>query len=141
MLERIHARENFDGSPLLAIIVRNEYRPAAGVAFHTDRGDSLQLASMRWPCGHKVKPHSHKKRSRVASVTQEVLLIRDGTVELSIYDDARTLVATRILFAGDTAILLAGGHSLMLLSDAHIMEVKSGPYTTREEDKDEWQAT
>jgi len=141
-MEYIEAPLSLDGSEgLLAIAVRASYAVPPGIQFHTDKDQPLQLATMGWAEGHVVPPHVHLRRERVADRTQEFMLVRSGRVYVSIFTSARELVRTVTLDAGDCILLLSGGHSMQADSDASILYVKTGPYTTREEDKVEWTNT
>jgi hypothetical protein len=62
-----------------------------------------------------------------------VLLIRYGSVQIDFYDYERQLVTSKVLWSGDIALLIAGGHGLTMLSDCEIFEVREGPYRGSED--------
>jgi hypothetical protein len=60
--------------------------------------------------------------------TQEVLFLRRGTVKLNLYSSTKEPIGSRVLNAGDLVLLCGGGHSLEMLEDSSMIEVKQGPY-------------
>jgi phage gp45-like len=83
---------------------------------------------MRRPEGYVVAPHDHNQVSRNIELTQEVLFIKSGKVRLDIYTPGREYLRSCVLAAGDAALLAHGGHGLVILEEAEIIEVKQGPY-------------
>ncbi len=121
-VERIEA----DGT-LLAIVIRADVHPD-GVRFYTSDDASLQVGLLGHRRGDVVQPHIHHPMRRVIAHTLEVLHMRAGRMEVDVYDRQRQLVCTVELAAGDTILLVAGGHGLKVTEDALILEVKQGPY-------------
>jgi cupin fold WbuC family metalloprotein len=121
-VERIYSDQT-----VIAIIIRSEY-DEKGVSFFSPYEFSQQLGILNHPSGFEVKPHVHKKISRDVRVTQEVLHLIRGKVEIVLYDEEQRPIQTRILNAGDTILLAFGGHSLRVLEPAKIVEIKQGPY-------------
>lgn len=119
-----HIRHNGE---LLAIIVRNDFA-CEGIQFFTPHEFSQQLAYMRHPAGKLIAPHVHNVVSRNISYTQEVLVIKRGTMRVDFYDRARTYLESRILKAGDIILLAAGGHGFEVLEEIEMVEIKQGPY-------------
>lgn len=128
MIERISS-----GAGLLAIIVSHRFREP-GIHFFTTSDLSQQLAFMRHPAGKVIAPHFHNPVPREVQVTQEVLLIKRGRLRVDFYDEDRCQLESRILEAGDTIMLLSGGHGFEVLDDVEMIEVKQGPYAG-EQDK------
>lgn len=138
--EHIYSAPSFDGSDgLLAIIIRKEYKPGQPVVFLTPPELPQQVGYISYPDRYVIKPHTHKLRNRTINLTQETLIIRKGQALLTIYDLAtephQSII--RQLRTGDVAVLVRGGHSLNMLEDCEILEIKQGPYATRQEDKEE----
>lgn len=133
LIEHISDSPSWDGSDgLVAIIIRRqEFK--LGIEFLTPNHLPQQVAQMRHPKGYKVEPHFHPRRARTVYQTQEVLIVQKGMIELTIYLSRSNIVRT--LSEGDIAILAQGGHSLEVLMDAEIIEVKQGPYLGKEQDK------
>lgn len=121
----------------LAIIVRH-WKARSDIQFLTRPEDQLQLGCMKWPAGHRVFPHVHACLPRTVSRTTEVLFVRSGSIRLNIHsvehdDTLCHTIASRELRAGDVALLLSGGHSIEVLEEAELWEVKQGPYVGSED--------
>jgi mannose-6-phosphate isomerase-like protein (cupin superfamily) len=126
-VERIYASDQ-----LIAIIVPSSHNPPA-TQFMTDADMNLQLGFIRYPAGGVIEPHVHRPMERHIVGTGEVLFVRSGRVEVTLYDDERKPAATRILEQGDVLLLVGGGHGFRMLEDTVLLEVKQGPYTGLDE--------
>lgn len=127
MLERIYS-ENL----LLALILRADFT-ANGIEFFTPDYFSQQLGYMNRPKGFVVTPHIHNFIAREVQMTQEVLFIKSGSVQMDIYDLEKKLVKSRILNKGDFVLLASGGHGFTMLEESEIIEVKTGPHVGTED--------
>jgi len=125
MTEHIESVE-FEGRQF-ALIVRRRFA-AEGVHFFTPGEYSQQLAYMAHPKGKLIAPHLHAHVRREVSLTQEVLLIREGRLRVDFYGEDRRYLDSRVLEAGDVILLSAGGHGFEVLDDIVMYEVKQGPY-------------
>ena len=122
MIERIQSGEH-----LLALILRSDFT-TEGIEFFTPDHFSQQLGYMNRPKGFKVTPHVHNFISRDVELTQEVLFIKSGRVQMDIFDLNKKFVKSRILTHGDVVLLAAGGHGFTMLEQSEIIEVKTGPH-------------
>ena len=111
----------------LAMIIRAGFRKD-GIEFFTPNDYSQQLAYMNRPQGYRIVPHVHNEVHRDVFLTQEVLFIKSGRVEVDFYDMRRTPVCKVVLTAGDVILLAAGGHGFTMLEPTEMIEVKQGPY-------------
>ena len=93
----------------------------------------MQVGFIVYPSGGEVERHVHVPLERSLVGTSEVLMVRSGRCEMDVYDDERTLVATRELVAGDVVVIFGGGHGFRMLEDTTLLEVKQGPYTGLDE--------
>jgi len=96
--------------------------------FVTPSEDNFQGGFIVYPEGGEVKRHAHLPVKREICGTSEVIMVREGLCEISIYSETRELAATRVLAAGDIAIIVSGGHGFRMLEDTVLLEVKQGPY-------------
>jgi predicted DNA-binding transcriptional regulator YafY len=120
-----------EGKPI-AIIVRSDFsRP--GVNFFSPFDFSQQLGILVHPPGHEVKAHVHNVIARDVRVTQEVLHLIEGKIEITLYTENKKWITTRVLNQGDTILLAYGGHGIKILEPAKILEVKQGPYAGKED--------
>ena len=123
-----HIEHIESGGRALVYIVRAELSPAA-TTFLTPTEFTHQVGLIVYPAGGEIRRHVHKPLERRITGTSEVIIVRRGRCELDIYDDDRSLVATRELRTGDVMLMVGGGHGFRMLEDTVLLEVKQGPYT------------
>jgi mannose-6-phosphate isomerase-like protein (cupin superfamily) len=111
----------------IALIIRAEY-DEPGIQFFTPANFSQQVAFIRHPPGHKIEAHVHNLQLRQVLYTQEVLFLRRGKVKVNLYASDQQPIGSRILKSGDLILLCGGGHSLEMLEESSMIEVKQGPY-------------
>ena len=128
-IERIEA-----GGTLLAVILRGSYEPES-IEFLTQPDATMQLGVMRRPKGHVIQPHVHRPVARTIQYTCETLFIAKGRVEVTFFTPDHAPVGTREVVAGDTLLLVHGGHGFRMLEDSKLIEVKQGPYAGEQFDK------
>ena len=90
--------------------------------------DNLQAMACSVPKGHIVKPHKHNPIERITKITNEMIMITSGIIELTIYDIDTSILKTCILRTGDCAMIINGGHRLKVIEEASFFELKNGPY-------------
>ena len=112
---------------LLALIISHRFSEP-GVHFFTPDDLSQQLAYMRHPAGKIIQPHVHNPVAREVKYTQEVLFIKRGRLKVDFFDYNQLFLESRILEAGDTILLVTGGHGFEVLDEVEMIEVKQGPY-------------
>lgn len=111
----------------LAVIIRAGFRKD-GIEFFTPNEYSQQLAYMNRPAGYRIQPHVHNEVHRDVFMTQEVLFIKSGRVQVDFYDNDRRHVTDIVLATGDVILLAAGGHGFTMIEPTEMIEVKQGPY-------------
>ena len=112
---------------LIAILLRSG-EGEDGSSFVTSSESALQLSVKRHPSGHVIKAHTHTVRDRTLSQTQEVLVLRSGSLRVDFYDEKSSYLESRVLTGGDVVLLASGGHGFEVLEDVDMIEVKLGPY-------------
>lgn len=115
-----------DGTTL-AIHIKGDYSND-GIAFFTPDEYSQQLAYMKHPKGHKIIPHIHNHVERRVFYTQEVLVIKSGSVRVDFYDNDKKYLISTVLRKGDVILLASGGHGFEVLEDLEMYEIKQGPF-------------
>jgi hypothetical protein len=123
---------------LYAIIVKNEYEQK-GLSFFTTDDLSQQLAYMNHPKGKVIEPHIHNLVRREVHHTQEVLFLKKGKLRADFYDEKQKYLESYILYAGDTLMLIRGGHGFEVIEEIVMLEVKQGPFLG-EQDKTRFNA-
>lgn len=120
---------------IIAIVLRCGYE-TEGISFFSPPEFSQQLGLISRKKDHEIVAHIHKTVHRKVSTTQEVLHILSGEIEVSLYCKEKTKIKSVSLFKGDTILLASGGHSIRFLKDSKILEVKQGPYSGVDGDKE-----
>jgi mannose-6-phosphate isomerase-like protein (cupin superfamily) len=118
----------------IALIIRSEY-DEPGIHFFTPANFSQQVAAMQHPRGHKIAAHVHNLVVRQVLYTQEVLIIRRGKVKVNLYSSSQEFIDEKILNTGDLILLCGGGHSIEMLEETSMIEIKQGPYAGENDKK------
>ena len=106
-------------------------------AWFTEDKYGIQVAEFNYNQGKQFKPHKHKKRERSYNRTQEVMIVVTGKLLANVYDNDNKLVDSFTLEPGDVGVFLQGGHGYQVLEDSTVFyEIKNGPFTNAEEDKE-----
>ena len=109
-----------------------------GVFFHSEKIDTLQIATSGYGSGERVQNHTHKILERNIQTTSEVLIILKGNGLLKIFDKDRK-ISHEINFGSSQIISLFGGsHGLEFSESTTLIEIKQGPYMSEFEDKIKW---
>lgn len=124
-------RISWDGQPL-AYIIRTEMNPEK-TTFLTPPEFNLQVGFVVYPAVGEITRHVHRPLERHIVGTSEVLVVKKGLCQIDIYNDDRELVATGELRAGDTMLMVGGGHGFRMLEDTVFLEIKQGPYSGLDE--------
>jgi hypothetical protein len=112
---------------LATIIIRAEYKPNE-TSFITSPNLPLQVGFVTYPTGGVIKQHIHKLTNREIVGASEALFVREGRLEIDVFDQDHNLLATRGLMAGDFILMVSGGHGFRILEPTILLEVKLGPY-------------
>jgi hypothetical protein len=120
------------GGKILAILLRKEF-DEPGVHFFTPGEFSQQLGMLIHKKGKIVSRHKHKLIKREIFKTQEVLVLLYGKIRVDLFDDDANKVRTIVMKGGDSILLASGGHSVEVIEDSKIIEIKQGPYSGLEE--------
>ena len=111
----------------LAFVIRATYK-ANGLEFLTPDTFGQQIGYMTRPKGEVIQAHVHEEITRTLVGTQEVLIFRSGLVRLDLYERDHSYVGSTLMNPGDVVLLNKGGHSLEILEEAEIIEIKQGPF-------------
>lgn len=119
--------------------------PMAGLHFLSRPDDLLQVGAMFHRAGHAVPVHVHNPVPRLTEGTAEVLVVLEGMVRVDVYVVGRgadpPCKVRRVRLGPLDAVVFHPGsvHGLVVLHDARVVEVKSGPYHGRDADKTDGQ--
>jgi len=120
---------------LIAIILRKNFTSEKTV-FFSSPSFSQQLGYIVYKKGGIIKAHFHREVSREIVLTQEVLFIKKGKLIVNFYTNNKEYITSKELNAGDTIFLCGGAHGFKMLEDTEMIEVKQGPYSGKEIDKE-----
>ena len=120
---------------LMAIILRSNYTNDKTV-FFSQPDFSQQLGFIVYKKDGVIKAHFHKKVHRKITLTQEALFIKKGKLIINFYTTDKKYVTSRELNTGDIVFLCSGGHGFKMFEDTEIVEVKQGPYSGKDSDKE-----
>ena len=123
-----------NGARLAYLIRSGDHEP--GLRFFSRDSDYVQVGTWGYARGQTLLPHVHNVVPRLADRTQEVVHLLRGRLRASLFDDDGRPVTQVELGAGDTLVLLAGGHGYEILEDdTRVLEIKNGPYAGAEADR------
>lgn len=111
---------------IMAIVIPAEYK-TNGINFVTDNSAYQQIAVMVHPKDHIILPHYHNCVPRTIDYTSETLVIRDGILNVKLYENQKEIYSFD-LSKGDIITLLSGGHGFTVVENVDMVEIKQGPY-------------
>lgn len=115
-------------------IAADDWKP--GLSFFSKDEELIQVGSWVYDEGKALMRHIHNEASRQVPRTQEVLYVRKGSLEATIYDMQEHEVARLEVKAGEVLILLNCGHGYRILeNDTQVLEIKNGPYLGADADR------
>lgn len=107
-----------------------------GLNFYSQNDDFIQVGVWGYGTGKELKAHIHNEVNREVLWTQEVLFVRTGKLQATIFDTSEKKVAELEVNAGDIIILLRGGHGYYILAEGtQVLEIKNGPYVGPDRDR------
>jgi hypothetical protein len=124
-------RDNKTYAVLLSV---EDFQP--GATFISEPEWRLQVGLLTLPPGHTIAAHTHlPKDACPLEPTQEFLLVVRGKMEVRFFDEAGKGFHTETMHEGDALFHIRGGHAFRFFEETRLIEVKSGPYRGRENDK------
>lgn len=115
-----------DGATIAVLIRRGPI--GQGITFLDEESRPLQLGLLGMTENQEIQPHFHVDVLRQVVQTQEVLIIKKGRLRVDFSDTSENHLHSRILEAGDVALLADGGHGFQALEEVEAIEVKTGPF-------------
>ncbi len=90
--------------------------------------EPLQVLAHKRGVGKHTKAHTHTPKKRVTQRLQECLVVLKGKIKIDLYAPDKKFFKSIYVSAGQTVILMSGGHAVHILKDSEIIEVKNGPF-------------
>lgn len=123
----------YDGSTLLGIFIPSDFNKNE-LSFISDPMFPLQIGFHDRGEIH-IEPHYHKNITGINSVhVHEFFYIIEGKILVDLYNEKNEKIAEQIVNRGDS-MLIMGGHGIHLLEKTKMLEVKPGPYASKENEK------
>ena len=115
-----------EGNLLSIVIKKSEIQE--GRNFYTDNHEEIQLAAFDFKEETVIENHIHNKQKREIFTTSETLIVLEGSMCVSIFDENLNFVNKIDLSIGDTISLIRGGHGIHIEKSCKFIETKQGPY-------------
>ncbi|HCU07022.1 MAG TPA: hypothetical protein DIC42_05545 [Holosporales bacterium] len=107
-----------------------------GLGFYSQDSEYLQVGTWKYNSGKSLLKHIHNIAERNVERTQEVIFVKTGKLQASIYSLDEILIETFVAHTGDIIILLNCGHGYEILEDnTEVLEIKNGPYLGADVDR------
>lgn len=120
---------------LLCIVYRDEDW-VEGLNFITENNLFVQVGSWWYQKDKNLAKHKHNIVPRESNITQEMVYVKSGSMQATIFDQDMNFVQEIVLKQGDLAIMAYGGHGYKILeNNTKIIEAKNGPFVSVEVDK------
>ena len=130
MIEKINS-----GQECLAMIISKDFGEY-GSHFATSSENPLQIGVIEREAGDVISAHRHLPvKMDYSGIRQEFLHVMTGKVRVTFFDAEGQRVTEKTLSQGDSLLQLSGGHGFYFEEPTRLIEVKLGPYTTLENDK------
>ena len=134
MIEKINS-----GQECLAMIISKDFG-SYGSQFATSLENPLQVGVIERGAGDVISAHRHLPvQMNHSGIRQEFLHVMTGKVRVTFFDAEGQRVAERTLGQGDSMLQISGGHGFYFEEPTRLIEVKLGPYTTLEDDKQRYE--
>lgn len=113
----------------------NEWKE--GLDFLTPDNTYIQAGTWNYNKDKVLKAHRHKQNPRTINQTQETFVLMSGRLRVELYDANNQIFHQEELSAGDLGIIFNVGHGYFILEDnTKVVEVKPGPFTSVNQDKE-----
>jgi len=120
-------------------IIYREQDWIEGLNFITPEKLFIQVSSWYYEKGKKLASHKHKIYPRTVNRTHEMTYVKKGSMRVLLFDEDKNFLKDYILYEGDLAVFANGGHGYEILEEGtQIIEVKNGPFTDVETDKEKF---
>lgn len=103
--------------------------PVSGLKFFTGLHNPFQIGIHQKSKGIKLAPHIHRlEKPLIIKTIQEILFVLKGKIRITIYSRQGKIISKKILYSGDSILLMEEGHGVDFLEESRVFEVKQGPY-------------
>lgn len=123
----------------LALVISKDFG-SYGSHFATSLENPLQVGVIERGAGDVIASHKHMPiQMNHSGIRQEFLHVMTGKVRVTFFDAEGQQVTERTLGQGDSLLQMSGGHGFHFEEPTRLIEVKLGPYSTTENDKQKYE--
>ena len=101
----------------------------SGVEFITDELQEFQIGIMKRDDSNDVPKHRHLDQKREILKTSESLIILDGSLSISLWNNDNIFIKTLTINRPSLVTLFTGYHRIIFNSETKLIEIKQGPYS------------
>ena len=106
-----------------------------GLDFFTSDDAFIQVGTWNYPEGKILDAHYHNTFERKSYITQEVVLVLEGSIVCNLYTTDREFISSEEINQGQLIIQFQGIHEYEIKKDSKVLEIKNGPYFGPEKDR------
>ena len=106
-----------------------------GLDFFTSDDSFLQVGTCNYKKGKILDAHSHNTFERNSYLTQEVVLVIEGSIVCNLYTTEGEFITSEEINKGQLIIQYQGVHEYEIKKDSKVLEIKNGPYFGPEKDR------
>ena len=106
-----------------------------GLDFLTNDESFIQVGTWKYEKGKILDAHYHNTFERKSFITQEVVLVLEGSIICNLYTKDGNFIATEEINQNQLIIQYEGVHEYEINEDTKVLEIKNGPYLGPEKDR------
>ena len=106
-----------------------------GLDFLTNDESFIQVGTWKYEKGKILDAHYHNTFERKSFITQEVVLVLEGSIICNLYTKDGNFIATEEINQNQLIIQYQGIHEYEIMKDSKILEIKNGPYFGPDKDR------
>ena len=106
-----------------------------GLDFLTSDESFIQVGTWKYEKGKILDAHYHNTFERKSFITQEVVLVLEGSIICNLYTKDGNFIATEEINQNQLIIQYQGIHEYEIMKDSKILEIKNGPYFGPDKDR------
>ena len=106
-----------------------------GLDFLTNDDAFVQVGTWKYEKGKILDAHYHNTFERKSYITQEVVLVLEGTIICNLYTTDGEFIASEEIKQNQLIIQFQGVHEYEIMDNSKVLEIKNGPYFGPDKDR------
>ena len=106
-----------------------------GLDFLTNDDSFVQVGTWKYEKGKILDAHYHNTFERKSYITQEVVLVLEGTIICNLYTTDGEFIASEEIKQNQLIIQFQGIHEYEIMDNSKVLEIKNGPYFGPDKDR------